>query len=963
MAGLFKAKALATLAAAGLLAGAAPAATLTWDADGADPLNDGGGAWTATGGANWHGDGGYGAWSNTTDDVAVFGVGNGAAGPIAVDAVNANGVTFNAPGAGSYTLAGGTITLGGAAPAIAANTNAAIASVLAGDGVAVTKSGAGVLTLSGANTFSGGLTLTAGTLLLGANSTPSAAGSTVTSGPVGTGTLTLAGGRLQPAPTGGKVIANPIHVADGTTTYIWDNTTADLNLNGAITGGGTLALDATISNSLWLRGDPSAFTGTIAFKNNANGMNFRLLENAWNFSRATFVFSGSNGSNRELIWSGTIGATVRIGALEGTAGLIGGGVDNGFTLEVGALDTTTTYAGLITTPASGAIALTKVGAGTLTLSGANTFSGNVTVNAGTLRATVGNIGGATALGQNNKVTVNAGATLDVGGVNGTGNLIGASQLNTLAIIGGTLTFSLSGTSVPDGPYLGVVNLDGAKVTSANGSGPRWGYTQASGAINATNTASTWSAPLWLVYGAGKSLTVNTVVNLAMSGVIADYPNLGGLPFIKAGAGTLTLSGVNTFTGVLTVQAGTVVDGVSSTTAGAFGGFNAAATKIVVQSGATVDINGKAQTGTSDFFYGLTLAGAGTSGQGALVNNGAHGGVGNRSAPNITLADNATIGGSGHIYMINASYNADTLTLNDHVLTKTGSNTFFLCNTTVTRGAIAIAQGTVAVANRASNAAAAAFVLADAASATLALNGFDLAIGSLAGGGAAGGQVALGGNTLTVGDDTSTAFAGVIGGAGNLLKTGSGALALDGTNVYTGATGVQAGTLLVNGTHAAAGPYTVRSGAVLGGRGTLGSAVNVEAGGALAPGGTNATAVLTVDQTVSLAPDATLHVNLAGPAAATPCDRLVLTAGALQLNGAALAISFAADYRPALGTTFEIVHAAQATVGAFAGLPDGAEVAPAEAPVALVIRYDNTSAPRKITLTASRIGGGTLLIVR
>jgi hypothetical protein len=60
----------------------------------------------------------------------VFGVANGAAGAIAVGTVNANGITFNAPGSGAYTLSGGTISLGGTTPTITANTNAAIGSAL-----------------------------------------------------------------------------------------------------------------------------------------------------------------------------------------------------------------------------------------------------------------------------------------------------------------------------------------------------------------------------------------------------------------------------------------------------------------------------------------------------------------------------------------------------------------------------------------------------------------------------------------------------------------------------------------------------------------------------------------------------------------------------------------------------------------------------------------------------------------
>src|SRR5260370_23588729 len=53
------------------------------------------------------------------------------------------------------------------------------------------------------------------------------------------------------------------------------------------------------------------------------------------------------------------------------------------TLTVGGNNASGTFAGIIQNTA-GTLALTKTGTGTLTLSGANTFSGNTTINAGTL---------------------------------------------------------------------------------------------------------------------------------------------------------------------------------------------------------------------------------------------------------------------------------------------------------------------------------------------------------------------------------------------------------------------------------------------------------------------------------------------------------------------------------------------------------------------------------------------------
>ena len=79
----------------------------------------------------------------------------------------------------------------------------------------------------------------------------------------------------------------------------------------------------------------------------------------------------------------------------------------------------------------------------------------------------------------------------------------------------------------------------------------------------------------------------------------------------------------------------------------------------------------------------------------------------------------------------------------------------------------------------------------AGSATLALNGYNAAIGSLTGTGSVTGP-----GTFTVGGDgTSKVFGGVIGGATAVVKTGAGTQTLSGSNTYTGATTISAGALL------------------------------------------------------------------------------------------------------------------------------------------------------------------------
>lgn len=79
------------------------------------------------------------------------------------------------------------------------------------------------------------------------------------------------------------------------------------------------------------------------------------------------------------------------------------------------------------------------------------------------------------------------------------------------------------------------------------------------------------------------------------------------------------------------------------------------------------------------------------------------------------------------------------------------------------------------------------------SGVLAINGNNQTVGSLSGDSAT--TVTLGGGSLTVGgDDTSTAFAGIISGAGSVIKAGSGTLTLSHANTYTGGTTVSSGIL-------------------------------------------------------------------------------------------------------------------------------------------------------------------------
>ncbi|MFC5454926.1 beta strand repeat-containing protein [Prosthecobacter fluviatilis] len=259
---------------------------------------------------------------------------------------------------------------------------------------------------------------------------------------------------------------------------------------------------------------------------------------------------------------------------------------------------------------------------------------------------------------------------------------------------------------------------------------------------------------------------------------------GGLT--KVGSGTLTLAGASTYTGGTFIKNGKLIlsSGNDRLPTG---------TVVTLGDGSTNDSGVLKLDSNSQTLAGLLTAGTGTGN--SVIN-------GNAIAATLTLNVSGTntfggvLGGAG-------------LNENNFGLTKTGAGVLTLSGTNTYTGATNILAGTL----RAGAAGAgtvfgvsSAVTLANVAGAVLDLNGFNQAVGSLAGGGITGGEVTLGSATLTLGgSNASTVFAGVISGAGGaLIKTGTGTLTLSGTNTYTGLTTVSAGVLTVGSNTALGG---------------------------------------------------------------------------------------------------------------------------------------------------------------
>ena len=449
---------------------------------------------------------------------------------------------------------------------------------------------------------------------------------------------------------------------------------------------------------------------------------------------------------------------------------------------------------------AGTASLTKSGTGTLTLTAANTFSGNINVNNGTVAAatTVNGVAGAAGpLGNCSlslrTITVNGPGVLDLQinntfGQLGTGknttpsplvinsggtmkvekvaNLIGALTLN-----GGTLNANAAASGLnykPSAGYLysylsyqlgGDVTVGGSTPSAIIAGQYAWD------GISLNNTKTTFNVA---------EVTANSNVDLTISSAIgdvnADYGGTKSLcQLVKAGAGTLLLSGLNFYDGGTVVSAGTLIVG------------NADNQTIPVINGSTAQANAAGALGKPGTV--VTLGDANTTASNsspALLIGGAYN-VGH----SISIANQATTG----TYTIGGS---------------TDNNAAFTNLITVNQP-LTIAQA----ANAGGNA--------------LTISG-----GIVSGGGA---------QTLTFVGPGNVNVPLVIG-------NGSGTLSVN----------VAGGKLLLNATNTYIGATTVINGGTLGGTGVINGAVTVQAGGTLSPGGSLST--LTFNNSLTLAAGST-----------------------------------------------------------------------------------------------------------
>ncbi|MFJ3483579.1 autotransporter-associated beta strand repeat-containing protein [Pseudomonas sp. NPDC090202] len=721
------------------------------------------------------------------------------------------------------------------------------------------KTGGASLTLGGNNTWSGGTSLNAGSLILASNTA------------LGTGALNAAAGTTLDTSLAVSV-GNAVSLA-GAVNIGGSN---DLGLTGVVSGAGSLV------------------------KNGAANL---LLNGANTYSGGTTLNSGTlTVGNNAALGSGalTVGGA---SALVGTGSL---SLTNNVALNANlALNNVSPLAlgGVI----SGAGGLIKNGSGTLSLNGLNTFAGGTTLNAGTLalgNASALGTGGLTVAGAgalttsapmtlNNNVALNANLTLNgssplsLGGVvSGTGALIknGASVL-TLAgnnsYSGGT-SLNAGGLLLSSNTALGTGALNAADGTTLDAS-------TAVALNNALNLAGS------LAVGGGADLTLNGVVG-------------GPGALVKNGAANLILNTVNAFAGGTTLNAGTLTLGNAAalgTGALAVGGTATLANSLALALNNNIALNGNLNidgsnpltlngviSGASQLIKNgnanLTLNGNNTWQGGTLLNGGTLT-AGNAAALGtgaLTVGGAATLDNSAAFSLGNAIHlGADlsiagnnNLTLGGVIdgngaLIKNGLDDLTLSGSNSFTGPLNILAGSVTTTS--------AGALGNSSGANIA-SGAVLNLGNSASLGGLNGSGLLnigGSSTLTVGGGSvSSAFDGAINGTGGLTKTGSGVLDLNGVSTLTGNTLVSGGTLNVDGSLASAN-VTVNSGATLSGTGALLGAVNVANGGHLS-GTTGSTLSL---GSLVLNSGSNLDVGLGAPVAGGG-TRLINVNGNLTLDG-------------------------------------------------------------------------------
>ncbi|WP_413464056.1 autotransporter outer membrane beta-barrel domain-containing protein [Cupriavidus metallidurans] len=683
------------------------------------------------------------------------------------------------------------------------------------------SAGTGAITLTDAgNSFQGPIAISGGSVQIGGTLAAGTGQISLQS----SGDVRQTGGSLTAGTLTGSAIGNM-------TLNQSSNSIAAL---GPISTGGDFALTTTRSlgqsGALSVGGDTTINAGTnaISLTNASNS-----FAGAVNLTGGTTIISSASALTFGNVNTDTLLAT-SLGPMNLGTGTVRGN------LSASTIDKAITQSGALSVAGSTTI---SAGTGAITLTDAgNSFQGPIAATGSSVALRAAGDLRVSALNNstNGAVSLTAGGalTLPVSAINtGTSNL-------QLAANGGTLLANAA--------------LSGSNVTiSARDGIALYGPVTASGQLALSTSAGQWIFALGDVRAATTQLSSGTlrIGNATTTGSIGgNVVNNGTLMFnrtdsigyadvitgtgnlVQQGTGTLTLTGVNTYTGATQVAGGTLALSGAGSIANSSG--------VQVDAAGILDISGI--TAAQASFGSLSGAGQIKLGTRTLATGG----------DNSSGTLSGAISGTGG-------------------LLKTGSGTLTLGGDNSFSGGTSLKQGRI---DLGSNGALGTGTLSMDDGTTLGIATDGLRIAN---------AIRLTGSNDPVIDTGAfnATLAGAISGSGFLTKNGSGALTLAGANDYTGATNVAAGTLRAGAanTFSAASVHTVASGATLDLAGFSQRVAGLNNGGVVSLMGTTPGATLTVTGPYT-GNNGSLRMGTALGDSTGVSDRLILSGPAAIASG-------------------------------------------------------------------------------
>jgi autotransporter-associated beta strand protein len=760
---------------------------------------------------------------------------NGTAGALVLTANNTQ--SWN----GSYTFGGtqnldlgtGAVTMGNSLTATVSNTLTVGGAIDDGTSTfALTKAGAGILVLNGANSYDGLTNLTAGTLTLAGANSNAAGGVTMAASTtlninnadaLGSGTFTIGGGTINNS--SGAAITNAGNNAQNWNASFTFTGSNDLNL-----GTGAVALNATptVTTTAGVLTVGGAITGAFGLTKNGAGtltLNGLSTTAANNYDGTTtldggtviigadtaFIGALSFGSSNASVNTSTLNLSAASATYAG-AMVVQTNTATANTITIGNGETLTNNAGVTI----GGNATTGVLATSLTVSGTGTAAWNVNASGGTFR--VGNSGNsnyATTLDMSGlpTFTANLGATgnfrvgtADTNAVVETnlvrlantstitaalfelGAVTGHTGLQTVRMGGGVTTINANTLSIGStgsrGSGLLNFNDSGGSVIVRAADGVSRAVLNVVNTTGGTNTAMTGdvilaghSADLFLsTVTIGARNTTATATTSSPTGTVTfDTGTFDATTVVLSSRAGSSLTTGN-ITGNLTLGGGTSTVGTLTMSQNTVSTVDSSGTAI-----SQLTLNGSgANTITTLTMGNVALTGAtATGGSQATL---AHGGTATTTIDNLTMAANATTAAVGTTTTAVSTINVTGGTLNI-------TNNLVMAATTLNAnnqasGAISITGGTLTVGG---NIQYTNGVGLETNSVTLNGGTLDMTAGNIGGAGAL--------VTFNAQSGTLQNLAQLNNG-GTLTKSTAGTLILEGTNTYSGVTNISAGTLQV-----------------------------------------------------------------------------------------------------------------------------------------------------------------------